>query len=160
MVFEVDVDFKVSGIKTRRMRGIDLRECSTGLHPGNYYPPEISIAELILRYTKGNYVYEAYAYTKCIQYADAPPNPPVTPGRTYGAVIMSAKGVATWVEYELEITSPIVGFNVRLPIMSIWYAIFFLFEKNVEMDRHTKWEAELGAANWLKLKLNPASVVV
>jgi len=153
MVFEVDVDFKVSGIKTRRMQGIDLRECSTGLHPGNY-PPEISTAELILRYTKGNYVYEAYAYTKCDQYADAPPNPPVTPSNTHGTVRMSTEYVATGVKYELEVF-PIVSFNVNYPIMNVWYGFI---EKTVEMGRYTKRRAEWGAANWLKP--NPASVVV
>jgi hypothetical protein len=153
MVFEVDVDFNVSGIRTRRVRGIDLRECSTGLHPGNY-PPELSVAELILRYTKGNYVYEKYVYTEHNRYIDAPPNAPVTPSRTYGTVRMSTEGVATGVEYELEVF-PTVGFSVNHPIMNVWYGFS---EKNVEMGRYTKWEAELGAANWLKP--NPASVVV
>ena len=154
MVFEVDVDFKVSGIKTRRMRGIDLRECSTGLHPGIYLPG-LSITELILRYTKGNYVDEVYAYTECIQYADAPPNPPIMPSETRGTVRVSTEDVvAVEVEYELEVF-PIVGFNVNYPIMNVWYGFI---EKNVEMGGRTKWEAELGAANWLKL--NPASVVV
>ena len=153
MVFEVDVDFKVSGIKTRRMRGIDLRKCSTGLLSRDY-PPESGTAELILRYTKGNYVYEAYAYTECIQYADAPPNPPVTPSETRGTVRMSTEDVVAEVVYELKVF-PIVGFNVNYPIMDVWYGFI---EKNVEMGRYTERRAELGTANWLKP--NPASVVV
>jgi hypothetical protein len=153
MVFEVDVDFKVSGMKTRRMRGIDFGECSTGLHPGSYMP-ELSIVELILMYTKGNYVYEAYVYTERIQYADAPPNPPVMPSETYGTVRMSTEDVATGVEYELKVF-PTVGFSVNHSIMNVWYGFI---EKNVEMGRYTKQIAGLGATNWLKP--NPASVVV
>jgi hypothetical protein len=153
MVFEVDVDFKVSGIKTRRMRGIDLGDCSTGLLSRDY-PPESGTAELILMYTKGNYVYARASYTKCVQYADAPPNPPVTPSNTHGTVRMSTEDVVAEVVYELKVF-PIVGFNVNYPIMDVWYGFI---EKNVEMGRYTKREAVLGAANWLKP--NPASVVV
>jgi hypothetical protein len=153
MVFEVDVDFKVSGIKTRRMRGIDLRKCSTGLLSRDY-PPESGDVGLRLRYTKGNYVYEVYAYIERIQYADAPPNPPVTPSGTRSTVRMSIEDVVAEVVYELKVF-PMVGFNVNYPIMDVWYGFI---EKNVEMGRYAERGAELGAANWLKP--NPASVVV
>lgn len=153
MVFEVDVDFRVSGIKTRRMQGIDLGDCSTGLLSRDY-PPESGTAELILRYTRGNYVYARASYTKCVQYADAPPNPPIMPSNTHGTVRMSTEDVVAEVVYELKVF-PIVGFNVNYPIMDVWYG--FIVE-NVEMGRYTKREAVLGAANWLKP--NPASVVV
>jgi hypothetical protein len=153
MVFEVDVDFKVSGIKTRRMRGIDLGDCSTGLLSRDY-PPESGTAELILMYTKGNYVYAHASYTKPTQYADAPPNPPIMPSNTHGTVRMSTEDVVAEVVYELKVF-PIVGFNVNYPIMDVWYGFI---EKNVEMGRYTKREAVLGAANWLKP--NPASVVI
>jgi hypothetical protein len=152
-VFEVDVDFKVSGIKTRRMQGIDLGDCSTGLLSRDY-PPESGTAELILMYTKGNYVYARASYTKPTQYADAPPNPPIMPSNTHGTVRMSTEDVVAEVVYELKVF-PIVGFNVNYPIMDVWYGFI---EKNVEMGRYTKREAVLGAANWLKP--NPASVVV
>jgi hypothetical protein len=136
-----------------RMRDIDFRECSIILYLRNpvsdfNYSPELSIVELIPRCTVRRYVYEyeMRMYTERVQYADAPPNPPVMPSNTHGTVRMSTEGVATGVEYELKEYA--MGFNVNRKVMSVRY------ERFTEMMRLANWDVAE------RPKPNPTSVVV
>jgi len=137
-----------------RMRDIDFRECSIILYLRNpvsdfNYSPELSIVELIPRCTVRRYVYEMRMYTERVQYADAPPNPPIMPGETHGTVKAGAEGVVVEVEYELKEYA--MGFNVNRKVMSVWYE---RFTKITEMKRLANWEVAE------RPKPNPASVVI
>jgi hypothetical protein len=140
--------------KTYRMLSIYFRECDAELHQGDqFYTPEVSGALLRLMYTpaRSRYMHEMDIYLKPTQYADAPPNPPITPGNMYGTVAISAADVEGIVEVSFEfkvLTS--TGLNINYRNMFVRY----IFAEIMEMRRLANWEGTR------RLKPNPASVVV
>jgi hypothetical protein len=153
----VNVSRIKSEVAAWEVQGIYFRGCSITLYSGNppirtiYYPSEVGVAWLILRYTVEKYVEEMGVYTERVQYADAPPNPPVTLGKTYDTVERDTEDVIVGVKRELK-APPTVSFYVNL--MSVEYGL----EKITEMNRSATWEVRWEVAK--RLKPNPASVVV
>lgn len=140
--------------KTYRMLSIYFRGCDAELHQGDrFYTPEVSGALLQLMYTQARhkYTYETGIYLKPTQYADAPPNPPITPGNMYGTVAISATDVEGIVEvsFEFKVFTD-TGLNINYRNMFVRY----IFAEIMEMRRLADWEGTR------RLKPNPASVVV
>jgi hypothetical protein len=140
--------------KTYRMLSIYFRECDININQDiQFYTPEVSGALLRLMYTQARhkYTYETGMYLKPTQYADAPSNPPITPGNMYGTMAISAADVEGIVEVSFEfkvLTS--TGLNINYRNMFVRY----IFAETMEMRRLANWEGTR------RLKPNPASVVV